>query len=97
MIESYSALDQPDYVAYARGMQAYCLEDYGTAQTQLTRAVEALPEFGPAFLGLGLTHERQGDLQAALTAVQRAVDLDANDLAARQALGRILAVMDTQG
>jgi len=97
MIVSYSALDQPDYVAYARGMQAFCLEDYGTAQTQLTLAVEALPEFGPAFLGLGLTYERVGDLQAALAAVQRAVDLDANDLAARQALGRIQAVIDAQG
>ena len=97
MIESYSALDQSDYVAYARGMQAFCLQDYGTAQTHLTFAVEALPEFVPGYLGLGLTYERLGDLQAALTAIQRAVALDPNDLAARQALGRILAATGAEG
>jgi protein O-GlcNAc transferase len=97
MIESYSALGQSDYVAYAQGMQAFCLQDYGTAETHLTFAVEALPEFVHAFLGLGLTYERVGELQAALTAVQRAVDLDPNDLAARQALGRIQAAIGARG
>ena len=97
MIESYSALDQSEHLAYARGMQAFCLQDYGTAQALLTQAAEALPEFVPAFLGLGLTYERLGELQAALTAVQRAVDLDPNDLAARQALGRILAATREEG
>jgi tetratricopeptide (TPR) repeat protein len=97
MIESYSALGQSDYVAYARGMQAFCLQDYGTAQTHLTFAVEALPEFVPAFLGLGLAYERVGELEAALSAVERALELDPGDLAARQARGRILAAMDAQG
>jgi tetratricopeptide (TPR) repeat protein len=97
MIESYSALGQTDHVAYARGMQAYCLQDYGTAQSQLTSAVEGLPEFVPAFLGLGLAHERVGELEAALSAVERALLLDPDDLAARQALGRIRAAMDAQG
>jgi tetratricopeptide (TPR) repeat protein len=96
MIESYSALERPDHVAYARGMQAFCLQDYGTAQTHLEHATEALPDFAPALLGLGLTYEKVGDLHAALTAIQRVLDLNPNDLAARQALGRIQATMNAQ-
>ncbi len=99
MIESYSTLDQPDFVAYARGMQAFSLQDYGTAQTHLEHATKALPDFAPAFLGMGLTCEKLGDSEAALDAIQRALDLNPNDFAAQQALGRIQAAMnnDLQG
>ena len=97
MIESYTTLEQPEYVAYARGMQALNLQDYGTAQTHLEYAVEALPNFGPAFLGLGLAYEQTGDLEAALVAVQRALELNPGDFAAQQALGRIRAAMNSQG
>ena len=96
MIESYSALNQPDYVAYARGMQAFTLQDYKTAQTHLEYATQALPDFAPAFLGLGLTYEKTGTLDAALTAIQRALDLDPDHFAARQALGRIQAALETK-
>jgi len=94
MIESYTALDQPDYVAYARGMQAFTLQDLETAQTHLRYATQALPDFAPAFLGLGLTYEKLDDLEAALTAIERAVVLDQSDFAAQQTLGRIQAVLN---
>jgi len=97
MIESYTALERPDYVAYARGMQALGLQDYGTAQTHLEYAIEALPDFGPAFLGLGLVYEQKGDLQAALMVVQHALELNPGDFAAKQTLGRIQAAMNSQG
>ena len=94
MIESYSALDHPDYVVYAQGMQALSQQDYETAHKHLEFAVQALPNFAPALLGLGLTHEQMGDLEAALAVVQRALELNPNDFAAQQALGRIQAMMD---
>jgi tetratricopeptide (TPR) repeat protein len=96
MIESYTALERSYMVAYARGMETFCLQDYGTAQNHLEHVTEALPDFAPAFLGLGLTYEKVGDLQAALTAIQRVLGLDPNDFAARQALGRIQAAMKAQ-
>ena len=89
MIDSYSALNQTDHVTYARGMVAFSQKDYQTAVFQLERATEALPGFAPAFLGLGLAYEHVGNLQPALWAIQRALELDPGDFAAQQALGRI--------
>jgi tetratricopeptide (TPR) repeat protein len=97
MIESYSTLGYSDHVVYAQGMQALSLQDYETAQTHLEIAVQALPDFAPVFLGLGLTYERLGDLEAALAAMQRALELNPDDFAAQQALGRIQALIDSQG
>lgn len=92
MIEGYTALGQPDFVAYARGMEAFSRQDYETAQTHLEHATQALPGFAPAFLGLGLTYEQLGDLDAALAALQHAIETDPQDFAAQQALGRVQAV-----
>lgn len=96
MAGSYSALDRPDYVVYAQGMVAFCREDYQTATTYLQQATQSLPDYAPAFLGLGLTYESKGELEAALAAIQRALDLDPGDLAARQALTRIQAAPEMQ-
>jgi len=94
MIESYSTLEQSDYVTYARGMRAFCRQDYETAQIHLEQATQALPDFAPAFLGLGLTYEKMDELEAALAAIQRALELAPNDFAAQQALGRIQVAMN---
>lgn len=94
MVPSYTTLGQLHAVAYARGMQAYCAGDYESALRYLEQATTALPDFGPAFLGMGLTYERMGKLGAALQAVERAYDLDPDDLASRQAIGRIRAALD---
>ena len=94
MIESYTALNQPDYVAYARGMQAFTLQDWQTAKTHLEYATQALPDFAPAFLGLGLTYEKLGDMKAAQTAIEKSIQLDKNNFAAQQALGRIQATLN---
>jgi tetratricopeptide (TPR) repeat protein len=96
MIESYTALERSDYVGYARGMEALCLQDYETAQSHLEQVTETLPDFAPAFLGLGLMYERVGDLQAALTAIQQVLGLDPDNSAARQALGRVQAAMNAR-
>jgi len=96
MIESYSSLEQPDYVVYAGGMQALCLQDYETAQIYLDIATQALPDFAPAFLGLGLAHEKAGNLQMALVAIQQALELDPGDYAAQHAHGRIQTALNSQ-
>jgi tetratricopeptide (TPR) repeat protein len=94
MIDSYSALDLPDYVSYARGMLAFSRKDYPAAMSHLQQAAEALPNFAPAFLGLGLTYESMENLQPALLAIERAVQLDPGDFATQQALGRIQAAQE---
>jgi len=96
MIEAYSALNQDDYVAYARGMQAFTLKDYQTARTHLEYATSTLPDFAPAFLGLALTYEKLDQPQEALQAVNRALDLDPTDFAAQQAYGRLQAILNPQ-
>jgi tetratricopeptide (TPR) repeat protein len=96
MITSYSALGQPHSVAYARGMEAFCLQDYESALPYLEQATTSLPDFAPAFLGLGLTYERLGRLDEALAAIQRVIDLDPGDFAAQQTLGRLQAALNSQ-
>jgi tetratricopeptide (TPR) repeat protein len=96
MEDAYVALDQPGHATYARGMVAFCQKDYRAAVSYLEQATEALPDFAPAFLGLGLSHEGMGSLQPALAAIQRALELDPGDFAAQQALGRLQAAPELQ-
>ncbi|NOZ49781.1 MAG: tetratricopeptide repeat protein [Chloroflexi bacterium] len=91
MVESYTALDKPGYVEYAQGMQAFGMKDFESAKSHLLNAVQSLPEFSPALLGLGLTYEKLGDLNAAMDVLQQAVALDPHDFAAQQTLGRVQA------
>lgn len=96
MVQAYSDTGQSDYKGYAQGMEAYSLGDYRTALSHLEGATRALPEFAPAFLGLGLTYEKTGQLEAAESAIVRALELDPHDFAAQQALGRIQSVPEMQ-
>ena len=95
MVECYSLQNEPGRVEYAQGMQAFGLKDYALAQTHLQKAVQILPEFAPALLGLGLTYEKQSELNAAAEVLQQALALDPHDLASRQALGRVEAALST--
>jgi len=94
MAECYTLLDEPGRVEYARGMQAFGMKDYERAHTHLQKAVQLLPEYAPALLGLGLIYEKTNDLNAAADVLQQALALDPHDLAARQALGRVQASLD---
>ena len=96
MAGAYAVLDRPDHGTYARGMVAFCQKDYQAAVALLERATQALPGFGPAFLGLGLSYEGMGSLQPALPAIRRALELDPGDYAAQQALGRLQAATEAQ-
>lgn len=96
MIESYSSLNQPEYVAFARGMQAFSMKDFNTAQIHLERVAETLPDFAPAFLGLGLTYEKLGMYDQALTALGKSIELNPNDFAAQQSYARVQATVNGQ-
>jgi tetratricopeptide (TPR) repeat protein len=96
MSEIYRTMDQAGYDTYAQGMVAFCERDHAAAAANLERATEALPDFGPAFRGLGLTYEQMGRLGEALTALQRALMLAPDDLASQQAIGRIQTTLDTE-
>lgn len=95
--ESYSALNQPDYAAYASGMQSFSLQDYTAAQVQLQAVTRSLPEFPLAFYGLALTYEQQGNLAEALIAIKTAARLAPDDFSIKQAEGRIEAALKAQG
>lgn len=97
LITSYTALNQPDGATYARGMQAFSREDWSTAQAQLERATKALPQFAPAFVGLGLTYEKLGRTADALAAFTQASLLDPDDFATQQALGRLQSARKSGG
>lgn len=96
MIESYSSLNQPEYVAYARGMQAFSMKDFSTAQIHLERATQTLSDFAPAFTGLGLTYEKLGMYDQALIVLGQSIELTPNDFTAQQAYARVQATISGQ-
>ena len=94
MYQSYTALDQPAYVAYARGMEAFSLQDYGVAKTHLESAQAELPEYVPLYIGLGLVYEQLGDLGAAVISLEHALELEPDNFLARNTLGRIQLALE---
>ena len=91
MVDCYTTLQQPDNVLVAQGMQAFSLKDYQKASKFLSEAIKKLPDDSQAYLGLGLTDEKLGDLSAAQENLEMALELDANNFAANNALERIQA------
>ncbi len=96
MIESYSALEQPEFIAYARGMQAFSMGDLQTARTHLEYAAQVLPDHSPVFLGLALTYEQLGLFDFALISITHALELEPDNFAAQQTLGRLQAIIAAQ-
>ena len=89
MAESYQAQGMQGHVTYALGMEAFSQKDYENARTHLESAVADLPNFAPAYLGLGLVQEQLGDLQKAQANLEHVLDLEPGDFLANHALGRI--------
>ncbi len=85
----YAELDQPDHENYALGMVALSRQDYRESARYLEKAVDALPDFAPAHLGVGLAYERLGEFEDALPPIRRALELNPHDFVAQQAIGRI--------
>ncbi|MBI5354248.1 MAG: tetratricopeptide repeat protein [Chloroflexi bacterium] len=93
MVDSYNAMDRKDLAAYARGMVAYSVKDYGAAVAELEQVVIVLPDFSHSYLGLGLSYEGLGNLTAARDSVKKALEIDPENFAAQQALIRIEATL----
>jgi len=93
MLDSYNTQGKNDYAAYARGMVAYSVKDYETAVTELEQLKIVMPDFVPLYLGLGLSYEGLGNLTAAREILQKALELDPENFAAQQALGRVKAAI----
>jgi tetratricopeptide (TPR) repeat protein len=78
---------------YAQAMVSFCKKDYDTAYEKLVVVVQAKPTFAPAFTGLGMTCEAQGNLECALSSYQAAASLDPNDMTAGQGVQRVQLAM----
>lgn len=89
MIESYSDLGLRNFEVYAQGMREFSNRDYKTALTHLEEAASTLENFNPVFLGLGLTFEQLGNFEDAQLNLIRALEINPDDFAAAQAMGRI--------
>jgi tetratricopeptide (TPR) repeat protein len=85
----YASLGQPDLALFARGMIRLSAGDYAAAIELLRNAAEALPDTTETRLGLAMAYERSGRSHDAFDQYLRALELDANSVAARQALGRL--------
>ena len=97
MADCYQQLAQPDHLLYAQGMVAYANHNFETAKEHLESAVGSLPDFVPALLGLGLTYEQLGQLDAAHSFLERAVALEPDNFLATHALGRVQHLLAENG
>jgi tetratricopeptide (TPR) repeat protein len=97
MANTYLAMNEADYVAYAQSMVAFSRNDFATAQAGLEKVTLSLPDYAPAFIGLGLTYEKLGDLKSAKEWLERAVQLEPDNFTASQALGRVLSNLGQGG
>ena len=70
----------------------YYRGDFDAALEQCDHTIELNPHFAPAYLTLGLVQEQRKELDEAIAASQRAVDLAPNSLRMQSALARILAL-----
>ncbi len=69
---------------YNEGVEAQQAGDLEGAMAKFREAVEADPEFAPAFTGIATVAMEQGDYQEAATAAERAVTLDPESYRALQ-------------
>ncbi|MCA9976369.1 MAG: tetratricopeptide repeat protein [Anaerolineales bacterium] len=97
MADCYQQLGQPDHLLYAQGMVAYAKHDVAVAQQHFESAVDSLPDFVPALLGLGLTYEQLGQLDVAQSFLERAVVLEPDNFLATHALGRVQHLLTENG
>lgn len=97
MADCYHKLNQPDHLLYAEGMVAYANHNFEAARQHLESAAANLPDFVPALLGLGLTYEQLGQLDAAQSFLERAVALEPDNFLATHALGRVQHLLTENG
>lgn len=70
----------------------YYRRDFDSALEQCDRTIEQNPHFSPAYWTLGLVQEQRGDLDEALAAFRRAIELSLPRIRILGSLGRTLAI-----
>jgi serine/threonine-protein kinase len=70
----------------------YYRRDFDSALEQCDRTIEQNPHFSPAYWTLGLVQEQRGDLDEAVAAFRRAIELSLPRLRILGSLGRTLAI-----
>jgi tetratricopeptide (TPR) repeat protein len=89
MSQVYTAQKMTTEAEYAQAMVSFSKKDYVTANQKLTAVVKDKPTFAPAFTGLGMTCEAQGNLQCALNSYKAATALTPDDMTASQGVQRV--------
>lgn len=94
MAAVFTQTNQTDLVNYAQGMVSYSNKDYATAIDLLLKSTQAKADFSPAFSGLGLSYEAQGDLEKAKLAFETALKLESTNLTAQQGDQRVTNLLN---
>ena len=89
MADLYDTAGQPERARVARAMLSYSAGAYAEAATALSASATALPDSAEVYLGLAMAQEHLGRVGEAQSNYQRALDLDASSMAARQGVGRL--------
>jgi tetratricopeptide (TPR) repeat protein len=92
----YKKMEMVGHEHYAGGMVAYSLQEYKQALIDLEQATQILPDFGPAYVGLGLVLEELGELDAAKAALEHALILEPESFLAVNSLQRIQLLLGSQ-
>jgi TolB-like protein/Tfp pilus assembly protein PilF len=75
----------------------YYRRDFDSALEQCDRTIEQNPHFSPAYWTLGLVQEQRGDLDEAVAAFRRAIELSLPRIRILGSLGRTLAIAGKKG
>ena len=94
MVVSYTALEEPGKVAYARGTELYASEDFESAFAHLEQAVEDYPEFVPGLIGMALVYEKNGDYDNAILYLGKVIAIQPDNFLAQHAIGRIQSIIN---
>jgi tetratricopeptide (TPR) repeat protein len=86
---SYAAVGDQPKAAYARAMILLTQGKYSDAATQLEGVLQQSPDLAQVNFGLGIAYEKLGKRDQAIVALNSFLKIYPNDIAARQALGRL--------
>ncbi|MBI5304719.1 MAG: tetratricopeptide repeat protein [Chloroflexi bacterium] len=90
MAESAIALGNAPEAMYARAMVLLLNGQPANAAAQFEQVIAQAPEIKRAYYGLGLANEKLGKHAEAIQALSEFVKIYPNDIAAQQALGRLM-------
>ncbi len=97
MAIAYDAKGMKTEARYARAMKSYSQGDYAKAEKELNAVVSSDHKYADAFVGLGLTYEKQGKKDKAGTAYLQALEIQSDNFNARNGALRVGALKPGAG